>query len=415
MFASRISTTAKAVGAAIQFTRSVESVLTAARAATPSLVILDLNSARTQPLAIVAALRERPGARRRAHGGLRLARGHRHHRRRATGRRRPRARPFRVRGSAAADPGAVGAVTPPTALDVVRARLRLQRHLSPTPLRESLPLGATAGRRVLLKLESLNLTHSFKIRGAFNALLALIEAHPDPCVPPARRHRLRRQPRPGHGLRRGDGSASRSWCSRRQTAPRAKTDAIRRHGATLHLAPDYDAAEQQARDFADEHGAAFISPYNHPDVIAGAGTIGLEIVEQCPDVGTVVVPIGGGGLASGVGLALRAAAPRARLVGVEADASTPFTTSLARGAITTIDAGPTLADGLAGNLEPGSMTFALVQQVVDEVVTVSESALIRRDAADGRRRTSDRGRVQRRRGGGDRGRSRPAMPKARSW
>ena len=99
----------------------------------------------------------------------------------------------------------------------------------------------------------------------------------------------------------------------------------------------------------------------------------------------MVVPIGGGGLASGIGLALRAAAPRARLVGVEADASTPFTTSLARGAITTIDAGPTLADGLAGNLEPGSMTFALVQQVVDEVVTVSEQALIgamRRMAAD---------------------------------
>ena len=147
-----------------------------------------------------------------------------------------------------------------------------------------------------------------------------------------------------------------------KTAPRAKTDAIRRHGATLHLAPDYDAAEQQARGFAVEHGAAFISPYNHPDVIAGAGTIGLEIVEQCPDVGTVVLPLGGGGLASGTGLALRAAAPRARLVGVEAEASTPFTTSLARGAITTIDAGPTLADGLAGNLEPGSMTFPLVQQ-----------------------------------------------------
>jgi threonine dehydratase len=97
------------------------------------------------------------------------------------------------------------------------------------------------------------------------------------------------------------------------------------------------------------------------------------------------VPLGGGGLASGIGLALRVAASHARLVGVEADASTPFTTSLACGAITTIAAGPTLADGLAGNLEPGSMTFALVQQLVHEVVTVSERALtgaMRRMAAD---------------------------------
>ena len=275
-------------------------------------------------------------------------------------------------------------MTAPSALDVFRARLRLQGHLSPTPLRESLSLGAAAGRPVLLKLESLNLTHSFKIRGAFNALLALIEAHPDP----ASRPRVVTASAGNHG-RAMAFAAERLGVAlvvfTPATAPRAKTDAIRRHGATLHLAPDYDAAEQQARDFADQHGAAYISPYNHPDVIAGAGTIGLEIVEQCPDVATVVVPMGGGGLASGVGLALGAVAPRARIIGVEADASTPFTTSLAHGAITTIDAGATLADGLAGNLEPGSMTFPLVQLVVDDVVTVSEVALIgamRRMAAD---------------------------------
>ena len=275
-------------------------------------------------------------------------------------------------------------MTPPTVSDIVRARLRLQRHLTPTPLRESLPLGISAGRRVLLKLESLNLTHSFKIRGAFNALLGLIEAHPDP----ARRPSVVTASAGNHGRAMAYAAEKLGIALvvfAPATAPRAKTDAIRRHGATLHLSPDYDAAEQQARAFADAQGAVFISPYNHPDVIAGAGTIGLEIVEQCPDVATVVVPMGGGGLASGVGLALRAAAPLARIVGVEADASTPFTTSLARGAITTIDAGPTLADGLAGNLEPGSMTFPLVQQVVAEVVTVSELALIgamRRMAAD---------------------------------
>ena len=275
-------------------------------------------------------------------------------------------------------------MTPPTVRDVVRARVRLQRWLTPTLLRESLPLGTTAGRRVLLKLESLQTTHSFKIRGAFNALLALIEAHPDPASRP-------------QVVTASAGNHGRAMSLAAQqlglalvvfaptTAPRAKIDAIRSHGATLLLAPDYDAAEQQARAFAAAHEAVFISPYNHPDVISGAGTIGLEIVEQCPDVATVVIPIGGGGLASGIGLALRAAAPRTRLIGVEAEASTPFTTGLARGAITTIDAGPTLADGLAGNLEPGSMTFSLVQQLVDQVVTVSEPMLIaaiRRMAAD---------------------------------
>jgi len=275
-------------------------------------------------------------------------------------------------------------VTPPTVLDIYRARLRLQRHLTPTPLRESSSLGTAAGRRVLLKLESLNLTHSFKVRGAFNALLRLIETHPQPSSRP----RVVTASAGNHGRAMAYAAETlgiQLVVFAPTTAPKAKTEAIRRHGATLHLASDYDAAEQQARTFAGDHGGVFISPYNHPDVIAGAGTIGLEIVEACPDAGTIVVPLGGGGLASGIGLAIRAVSPQARILGVEAEASTPFTASLARGAITTINAQPTLADGLAGNLEPGSITFPLVQQLVDGVMTVSERALIgamRRMAAD---------------------------------
>jgi threonine dehydratase len=275
-------------------------------------------------------------------------------------------------------------VTPPTVLDIYRARLRLQRHLTRTPLRDSPSFGTSAGRRVLLKLESLNLTHSFKVRGAFNALLRLIETHPEPSSRP----RVVTASAGNHG--RAMAYAAQTLgiplvVFAPTTAPKAKTEAIRRHGATLHLTTDYDAAEQQARTLAFDQGGVFISPYNHPDVVAGAGTIGLEVVEACPDAGTIVVPLGGGGLASGIGLAVRAMAPGIRIVGVEAEASTPFTTSLARGAITTIQAAPTLADGLAGNLETGSMTFPLVQQVVDEVVTVSERALVgamRRMAAD---------------------------------
>lgn len=264
---------------------------------------------------------------------------------------------------------------PPTVLDIFRARRRLRPWLQPTPIRESAWLSSRSGGRALLKLESLNLTSSFKVRGAFNALLRLIDAYPQPAARPT----VVTASAGNHG--RAMACAAERLGLRvviftPANAPLAKRAAIRRHGAELHdEAPDYDAAERLAHAFAREAGGVFISPYNHPDVIAGAGTVGLEIVEACPDVATVVVPLGGGGLASGVGLAIRAAAPAARVVGVEAEASTPFTASLARGAITTIEPKETLADGLAGNLEAGTITFPLVQQVVDEVVTVSEDDL----------------------------------------
>lgn len=263
----------------------------------------------------------------------------------------------------------------PTIADLFAAQARLRPYLAPTPLRASAWLGERAGGPAFLKLESLNLTHSFKIRGAFNALLRLVEAHPVPATRPV----VVTASAGNHGRAMAcaaDPLGVRVIIFTPSTAPRTKRDAIRRHGAELHDdTPSYDEAERAARAYAAAHDGLFISPYNHPDVIAGAGTVGLEIVEACPDVGAVFVPLGGGGLASGVGLALRAAAPRARVVGVEAAASTPFTTGLARGRITTIEAGPTLAEGLAGNLEPGAITFPLVQRVVDQVVVVSEDAL----------------------------------------
>jgi threonine dehydratase len=162
-----------------------------------------------------------------------------------------------------------------------------------------------------------------------------------------------------------------------KTAPEAKQAAIRRHGAVLHSdCEDYDEAERRAKELAASENAVYISPYNNADVIAGAGTIGLEIAEALPSVDDIVIPLGGGGLASGVGLAVKAAAPRARIIGVEVEASTPFTRSLAAGRITEITPGPSLADGLVGNLERDAMTFTLVKQVVDEVVIVSEAELI---------------------------------------
>jgi threonine dehydratase len=234
-------------------------------------------------------------------------------------------------------------------------------------------LSSIADGEVYLKIESLNLTNSFKIRGAMNAALRLsegIDSDSQTIVAASAGNHGRSLALAAEEL----GIPCVIFTPK--TAPAAKQNAIRRHGAVLHSdCEDYDAAEQQAKEFADAEGGVYVSPYNHPDVIAGAGTIGLEIVETMPSFDVIVVPLGGGGLASGVGLAIKAAAPRATIVGVEVEASSPFTLSLEAGRITEITPRPSLADGLVGNLEPGAITFALVKQVVDYVVTVSEDDL----------------------------------------
>jgi threonine dehydratase len=261
----------------------------------------------------------------------------------------------------------------PTVLDVYQAKRRIGDRIPPTPLLPSPWLSSISDGNVFLKNESANLTSSFKIRGALNAALRLSEGidSDTPTIVTA-----------------SAGNHGRSLAMAAEqlglacvvftpaSAPEAKQAAIRRHGAVLHSdCENYDAAEKQAREFAEAEGGVYVSPYNHPDVIAGAGTIGLEIVEAMPEFDVLVAPLGGGGLASGVGLALKAAAPKATIVGVEVEASSPFTLSLEAGRITEITPRPSLADGLVGNLEPGSITFPLVKQVVDYVVTVSEDEL----------------------------------------
>jgi threonine dehydratase len=263
----------------------------------------------------------------------------------------------------------------PTVSDVYQARRRIGSRIPRSPLLHSEWLSSIADGQVSLKIESLNLTNSFKIRGALNAALKLSEGI-DSDIPTI--------------VAASAGNHGRSLALAAEelgipcviftpaSAPEAKQAAIRRHGAVLHSeCEDYDAAERQAKEFAEAEGGVYISPYNNADVIAGAGTIGLELMEAMPVFDVVVVPLGGGGLASGVGLAVKAAAPRATIVGVEVEASSPFTLSLEAGRITEITPRASLADGLVGNLEPGSITFPIVRQVVDYVVTVSEEDLTR--------------------------------------
>ena len=256
--------------------------------------------------------------------------------------------------------------------DIYRARRRLRGRILATPLRRSEWLSRAVDADVVLKLESIQLTNSFKIRGAMNAVLRLAERGGSPTIVTASAgNHGRAIALAAHQL------GLQAVVFTPTTAPETKKAPIRQLGVTLRdEAPDYDAAERLAREYAQEFGATYISPYNHCDVIAGAGTIGIEMLEAAPHVDVVVVPIGGGGLASGVALAIKAAGGHVSVIGVEVDASRPFATGFERGGITTIDVKPSLADGLIGNLEPGSITFELVRRHVDRLVSVSEDALL---------------------------------------
>ena len=159
---------------------------------------------------------------------------------------------------------------------------------------------------------------------------------------------------------------------------------------------DYDEAEARAREHGARGPAIYISPYSHPDVIAGAGTVALEILEQDPRVEVIVCPVGGGGLISGTAIA---AGPDVATWGVETESSSPFTQGLAAGRIVPIDVRPTLADGLAGNLDPETITFDLVRRLAAGIVTVSEPAIARRGQDAGGRGAGDRRRRGRHRRG----------------
>src|SRR5262245_31370373 len=157
-------------------------------------------------------------------------------------------------------------------------------------------------------------------------------------------------------------------------APSTKTSAIRRHGATLRAdGRDYDHAELLAKAYAADTGAAFISPYSDADVVAGAATVALEIFEDAPHTDVVLVPIGGGGLISGIAAVAAEIGGPARVIGIELDVSHAFLTSLRAGRLVQIDAGASMAEGLGGNPDPDTITFAFIQRHVKEIATVSES------------------------------------------
>jgi threonine dehydratase len=260
--------------------------------------------------------------------------------------------------------------------DIEAAARRIGPGVIETPVRLSTWLNAPGGL-VQLKLEVVQPTSSYKIRGAWNACARLRERAD------AEDLRLVTASAGNHG--QALAYAARAFrfpltVFVSSEAPRTKLDAIRYWEAELRECRDYDAAEREAKAFAASGGGLYISPYSHPDVIAGAGTVGLELYDQQPTpqhLGAVVVPMGGGGLISGIGIALKALSPSTKIVGVEVAASCPFTRSLEAGRLVTIDVKPSLADGLIGNLDPDTITLDIVREVVDEIVVVEEDELRR--------------------------------------
>jgi threonine dehydratase len=257
--------------------------------------------------------------------------------------------------------------------DITAAARRIGRLAGATPLVPSSWLSDLAGAPVWLKLEIVQRTGSFKLRGAANAMTRRLGARTgfrDVVTASAGNH--------GQAVAyvaRELGLSARVYVPK--TAPEAKRNALRRLGADTIETPTYDDAERQAHDVAERTGTPYLSPYDDDDVIAGAGTVALEMLAERPELDTFIVPVGGGGLLAATAIVAHAKVPRPMVIGVEAAASPVFTSALAAGRPVTVDVRDTLADGLAGNMDPASRTFALVRDLASRVEKIEEPAIAR--------------------------------------
>ena len=248
---------------------------------------------------------------------------------------------------------------------------RIRGIVRHTPLEYSRWLSQENDQQVYLKLECFQATGSFKLRGAHSKLSLLVETGYQSGILTVSAG--------NHGLAVAH-SAEKLGLEATVVVPEnasaAKVEAIRRYPERLQIiGRDYDAAESAALRMRHETEAVFVSPYNDPDVIAGQGTVALEMLEDVPDLQALVVPTGGGGLLAGVAVAAKVINPGIKVYGVEPSASPTMTRALEAGQIIAITEDETLADGLAGNIEAGSMTFPIVQELVDGMVLVTEEQI----------------------------------------
>lgn len=258
--------------------------------------------------------------------------------------------------------------TPPLSLDLIReARQRLGGLVHRTPLVRSSLLGERLGANVFLKLENLQKTGSFKPRGAFNKLLSLSPAQRDAGVV---------------GVSGGNHAQGVAYAARRlgiraticmpESTPANYLDATRDYGAEIVLCPDIGAAFTEAHRRTDA-GMTLVHPFDDPLIAAGQGTIGLEIVEDCPGVSRVYVSIGGGGLIAGVATALRALAPAAKVIGVETEGADAMARSLAENRLVRLDEITSIARTL-GSPQVCDFTLDAVRTLVDDVIVVDDGS-----------------------------------------
>ncbi|WP_339102538.1 threonine ammonia-lyase [Haloterrigena salinisoli] len=251
--------------------------------------------------------------------------------------------------------------------DILEARERVRETSRHTPLERSHTYSSMTGAEVHLKLENFQRTGAFKIRGATNRIATLSEDQKDAGVVTASA---------GNHAQGVALAATRSGVDSKivmpEHAPISKVKATRNYGAEVVLAGrDYNEAAERAHEIEREEDRTYVHAFDDEYVMAGQGTIGLEILEDCPDVETVVVPIGGGGLISGIATAIKERKPDTRVIGVQAAGASSAAASLEKGERISIDEVDTIADGIATR-SVGEQTFPYIQEYVDEVVTVSD-------------------------------------------
>lgn len=254
--------------------------------------------------------------------------------------------------------------------DIRAASERIASYVHRTPLFPSATLGRNTNTRLFLKAENLQRTGSFKARGAVNAVLRL--------TPEQRNRGVVTMSAGNHG--QGLAYAAQRFGVRcvvfmPESAVPAKVAAVQGYGAEARFAPSMETLFACMHEFQQAYGLHYVHPFGDPDIVAGQGTVALEIIEDCPDVETIVVPVGGGGLLSGVAVVAKAIDPRIRVIGVEPEGAPAVRRSLDSGRPVTLDRIATVADGLAAPFaEP--LTLRLIERLVDDVVLLHDDDIV---------------------------------------
>ncbi len=255
---------------------------------------------------------------------------------------------------------------------MVAARELIRDVVSPTPVLRSRVLSELVGGPVFLKCENLQRTGSFKVRGAYLRIARLTDAERARGVVAASAGNHAQGVAYAAGL-----LETRVTVYMPEGAPLPKVQATRDYGADVVLqGSTVEDALAGAGEYAARTGSVLIHPFEHPDIVTGQGTLGFEIIEQCPQVRTVVIPVGGGGLAAGVAVAIKSLDPAVQIIGVQSAAVAPYPASLAAGRPIPVKGAPTMADGIAVS-RPGELAFGLLSGCGARVLTVTEESLSR--------------------------------------